>query len=311
MPPAIQIGARVSKGLYQFTMQASDVGVLYPAAQKLIDAGIASPLLQDVTSDMQNNNPQVNVDIDRRRAAILGVTADQVEGSLYDAYGSQAGVDDLHAEQRIPGDHGAAAAVSAGSVGARAAVSQIERREASCRSAPLRDVSRSVGPVTVNHSGPTAVGDDHVQPRAECVARRGDRGDAAARDAARLPSGITTSFSGTAQAFQSTQAGLLVLDRARGLRDLPRARRLYESFVHPITILSGLPFAALGALLALYIFHIQLSVYAFVGIILLIGIVKKNAIMMVDFALEIERIGASAARPNRSCTRRTSAFGRS
>jgi HAE1 family hydrophobic/amphiphilic exporter-1 len=156
---------------------------------------------------------------------------------------------------------------------------------------PIRAVARlarSVGPVTVNHSGqlPSVTITFNLPPNASLGAATVEMQRLATQN---LPAGVTTAFSGTAQAFQSTQAGLLVLVVLAVCVIYLVLGVLYESFVHPITILSGLPFAALGALLALWLFHVQLTVYAFVGIILLIGIVKKNAIMMVDFALEIER----------------------
>jgi hydrophobic/amphiphilic exporter-1 (mainly G- bacteria), HAE1 family len=287
LPPPVQIGARVSKGTYQFTMQASDVSVLYPAAQRLVDAASTSAVLQDVTSDMQNNNPQVTVDIDRRRAAILGVTADQIEGSLYDAYGSkqvsmiftpsneyQVIMEVLPQYQQDPS--------ALGLLFLKANTGNLVPIKAVAR------ISRSVGPVTVNHSGqlPSVTITFNLAPNASLGAATTELQRLAMQT---LPAGISTSFSGTAQAFQATQAGLLVLVVLAVCVIYLVLGVLYESFVHPITILSGLPFAALGALVALWIFGIQLSVYAFVGIILLIGIVKKNAIMMVDFALEIER----------------------
>ena len=222
LPPPVQIGARVSKGTYQFTMQGSDVGVLYPAAQKLIDAASTSPVLQDVTSDMQNNNPQVNVDIDRRRAAILGVTADQVESSLYDAYGSKQVstiftptneywviMELLPQYQRDP-----------------AALGLLFLKSNTGNLVPIKAVARvtrSVGPVTVNHSGqlPSVTITFNLPPNASLGAATVELQRLATQT---LPSTISTSFSGTAQAFQSTQAGSARAHRAGGVRDLSRAR---------------------------------------------------------------------------------------
>ena len=155
---------------------------------------------------------------------------------------------------------------------------------------PLKSVatlSKSVGPVTVNHSGqmPSVTISFNLPDGVSLGEATSEMQRLASQH---LPSGITTQFSGTAQVFQSTQAGLLVLVILAVFVIYVVLGVLYESFVHPLTILSGLPFAAFGALLALWLFHIELSVFAFVGIILLIGIVKKNAIMMVDFALEAE-----------------------
>jgi HAE1 family hydrophobic/amphiphilic exporter-1 len=162
---------------------------------------------------------------------------------------------------------------------------------------PLRSVaslSRTVGPVTVNHSGqmPSVTMSFNLAPGTALGSATAEVQRLALQS---LPSGITTSFSGTAQVFQSTQAGLLVLIVLAIFAIYVVLGVLYESFIHPLTILSGLPFAAFGALLALWLFHIELSVFAFVGIILLIGIVKKNAIMMVDFALDAEHRRGSDA----------------
>ncbi len=164
---------------------------------------------------------------------------------------------------------------------------------------PLRAVatlSKNVGPVAINHSGqiPSVTISFNLAPGASLGAATAEMEKLSAQS---LPAsgGITTAFSGTAQVFQSTEAGLLALVVLAIFVIYTVLGVLYESFVHPLTILSGLPFAAFGALLALWLFHIELSVFAFVGIILLIGIVKKNAIMMVDFAVETERSGHKPA----------------
>ncbi len=164
--------------------------------------------------------------------------------------------------------------------------------------------------MTINHSGqlPSVTLSFNLAPGASLGAATAEVQRLATQT---LPSGITTAFSGTAQVFQSTQAGLVVLVVLAVFVIYMVLGVLYESFVHPLTILSGLPFAAFGALLALYIFNIELSVFAFVGIILLIGIVKKNAIMMVDFALEAEHTEQGSRPSSRSFTRRTFASGRS
>ena len=276
-PPAIQIGGRVAKSLYQFTMQSSDIASLYPAAQRLIDATRKSTLLQDVTSDLQLGNPQASITIDRERAASLGVSAQQIEMALYDAYGSRQ-VSTIYTPNNeywvvmelLP------------------QFQQIYVNAMLVQQNAVATVSTSVGPVAVNHAGqlPSVTLSFNLRPGVAL-------GDAVnevqrvARNA--LPSTISTSFSGTAQAFQAAQAGLLALLVIAIFVIYVVLGVLYESFIHPITILSGLPFAAFGALLTLLIFHVDLSVYAFVGIVLLVGLVKKNAIMMIDFALEAER----------------------
>ncbi|HXT15000.1 MAG TPA: efflux RND transporter permease subunit [Gemmatimonadaceae bacterium] len=287
LPPAIQIGGRSARAAYQFTMQSSDVDALYTGAMKLQSAAQQSNLLQDVNSDMQNSNPQINVQIDRTRAAAFGVTADQIESSLYDAYGSrQAGLIYTPANE-----YSVILELEPQYQQDLSALNLLFIRAQSGTLVPLRAVAsltRTVGPVSINHSGqmPSVTISFNLAPGVSLGAATSELEQLAARD---LPNGITTAFSGTAQVFQQTQAGLLVLIVLAVFVIYMVLGVLYESFIHPITILSGLPFAAFGALLALWICHVELSVFAFVGIILLIGIVKKNAIMMVDFAVETER----------------------
>jgi HAE1 family hydrophobic/amphiphilic exporter-1 len=286
VPPAIQIGGRQSKSQYQFTMQGQDVATLYAAAQKLIDAAKKSDVLQDVTSDMQNNNPQVNVDINRARAAAFGITAGQIEGSLYDAYGSRQ-VSTIYTPSN---EYNVILELLPQYQHDLSALGLLFVKGTTGALVPLKAVAtlkRTSGPVTINHSGqlPSVTMSFNLAPGASLGAATAEVQRLSNQN---IPSGVTTAFSGTAQVFQSTQAGLLVLVVLAVFVIYMVLGVLYESFIHPITILSGLPFAAFGALLALYIFHVELSVFAFVGIILLIGIVKKNAIMMVDFALEAE-----------------------
>ncbi|HEY4131212.1 MAG TPA: efflux RND transporter permease subunit [Gemmatimonadaceae bacterium] len=293
VPPAIQIGGRQSKSQYQFTMQASDVNALYPAAQKLLSAAQKSDKFQDVTSDMQNNNPQVNVQIDRTRASAFGVTAAQIENSLYDAYGSR----QVSLIYTPSNEYEVILEVLPQYQTDLSALGLLFVQSSTGSLVPLNAVaslSKSVGPVTINHSGqmPSVTISFNLSPSVSLGEATVAMEQLATQN---LPSGITTAFSGTAQVFQSTQAGLLILVILAVFVIYMVLGVLYESFVHPITILSGLPFAAFGALLALYIFHVQLSVFAFVGIILLIGIVKKNAIMMVDFALDAEHKGHKKA----------------
>jgi HAE1 family hydrophobic/amphiphilic exporter-1 len=287
LPPAIQIGGRQSKSQYQFTMQASDIKTLYPAAQKLVSVAKQSSLLQDVTSDLQLNNPQVNVDIDRTRAAAFGVTAGQIETSLYDAYGSR----QVSMIYTPANEYSVIMELLPQYQQDVRALGLLYVRSQAGALVPLNAVarlSRSTGAVTVSHSAqlPSVTLSFDLAPGVSLGAATAEVQRLALQT---LPGGITTAFSGTAQVFQSTQAGLMVLAVLAIFVIYMILGVLYESFIHPLTILSGLPFAAFGALLALLIFHVELSVYAFVGIILLIGIVKKNAIMMVDFALEFER----------------------
>jgi HAE1 family hydrophobic/amphiphilic exporter-1 len=286
-PPPIQIGARTSKGLYQFTMQSADIGVLYSSADKLVATAQKSKLLQDVTSDLQLGNPQASIVIDRERAASLGVDATQIESALYDAYGSRQ-VSTIYTPNN---EYWVEMELLPEYQRDLSALSLLHIRSQDGAMVPLSAVatmSQTAGPVSINHSGQLpAVTLSFNLPLGvslgEAVA------EVQAQANAVLPSTVTTAFSGAAQAFQDAQSGLLSLLVIAIFVIYVVLGILYESFIHPLTILSGLPFAAFGALLTLYIFHIDLSVYAFVGIILLVGLVKKNAIMMVDFAIESEK----------------------
>jgi HAE1 family hydrophobic/amphiphilic exporter-1 len=283
----IAVGGRVAKSQYQYTLQSTDIGGLYDGATALLNRLQGAPELQDVTSDLQIRNPEVTVQIDRDQAAARGINAMQIEQALYDAYGS-AQVSTIYTAndqywvimelmpefQRDP-----------------SALALLSVRSAKGTLVPLGAVARlnaEVGPLSVNHSGqiPSVTISFNLRPGVSL-----GEGTAAVDKAARevLPSSITTNFFGTAQVFQSSQQGLLALLIIAILVIYLVLGILYESFVHPLTILSGLPFAGFGALLTLFLFRTELGVYAFVGIIMLIGLVKKNAIMMIDFALDAER----------------------
>ncbi|MDE3151678.1 MAG: efflux RND transporter permease subunit, partial [Gemmatimonadota bacterium] len=286
-PPAIQIGGRVSKGQYQFTLTSADIRALYPAAQQLLDSIGKLRQVQDVSSDLQLGNPQASIEIDRERAASLGVTAQQVETALYDAYGSRQ-VSTIYTPNN---EYWVIMELEPQYQRDLSALSLLYVRSNTGTLVPLSavaDISQSTGPVTVNHAGqlPAVTVSFNLAPGYAL----GDATTAVQRIADEVvPSTITTAFAGTAQAFQAAQAGLLALLALAIFVIYVVLGVLYESFIHPLTILSGLPFAAFGALLTLLIFRTDLSVYAFVGIILLVGLVKKNAIMMIDFAIEAER----------------------
>jgi HAE1 family hydrophobic/amphiphilic exporter-1 len=245
---------------------------------------------QDVTTDLLISSPQVLVDIDRDKAHALGVTAAQIENALYDAYG-QRQVSTIFAPvnqywvimelmpefQRDP-----------------ATLAELYIRSAGGQLIPLREVakiSRGVGPLTVNHFGqlPSVTISFNLEPGRSL----GPAVNAVQRALAELhvPATLTANFQGAAQVFQSSLKGLGILLLMSVLVIYIILGILYESFIHPLTILSGLPSAGLGALLTLMLFGLDLNVYAFVGLIMLVGIVKKNAIMMIDFALEAERQG--------------------
>ncbi|OLB52024.1 MAG: acriflavine resistance protein B [Gemmatimonadetes bacterium 13_2_20CM_2_65_7] len=287
VPPVIRIGGRTTKTQYQFTLQSADIQALYDNAAKLEAALRRLPTLQDVTTDLQIKNPQVSVRIDRDRATSLGVSVQQIEQALYDAYGSRQVstiytpnnqywviIELLPEYQRDP-----------------AALQLLHLRSQRGNLVPLTSVasaSPDVGPLSVNHSGqlPSVTLSFNLPPGVSLGAAVNDVQNAARQT---LPSTISTGFSGTAQAFQASQQGLALLLLLAVVVIYIVLGILYESFVHPLTILSGLPFAGFGALLTLVVFRTELSVYAFVGVIMLVGLVKKNAIMMIDFALDAER----------------------
>jgi len=286
-PPVINVGGRITKALYQFTLQSPNTQELYRFGALLESRLRSLPDLQDVTSDIQLKNPQLNIEIDRDKATALGVSAQQIEDALYSAYGSRQistiytannayqVIMELEPEyQKDP-----------------AALSMLYIRSSKNQLVPIDSVakiSRGVGPLSVNHSGqlPSVTLAFNLKPGVAL----GDAVTAVDKMARNvLPSTISTSFQGTAQAFQASLQGLWLLLILAVLLIYIILGILYESFIHPLTILSGLPSAAIGALLTLLIFGQELSIYAFVGIIMLVGIVKKNAIMMIDFALEAQR----------------------
>jgi hydrophobic/amphiphilic exporter-1 (mainly G- bacteria), HAE1 family len=293
-PPVINIGGRSSKSQYQFTLQGSDVAELYQGAAALEQRLHDVPGLTDVTSDLQIKNPQVQVTIARDRAAALGIDVSQIENALYNAYGARQ-VSTIYTPndqywvvmELLPQYQRDLSAMDLLHISGRDGVS--------VPLGSLAQIKPGTGPLTVNHSGqlPSVTLSFNLQPGVS-IGTAVDKVQAAARQV--LPSSISTSFAGTAQAFQDAQQGLIVLLILAILVIYLVLGILYESFVHPLTILSGLPFAGFGALLALVIFQLDLSIYAFVGIIMLVGIVKKNAIMMIDFAIERERQEHTTAR---------------
>jgi hydrophobic/amphiphilic exporter-1 (mainly G- bacteria), HAE1 family len=283
----INIGGRSSKSTYQFTLTSSDDDALYQGATALERRLNQVPGLTGVTSDLQIKNPQVQVRINRDRASALGIDVNQIENALYNAYGARQ-VSTIFTPndqywvvmELLPEYQRDLSALNLLHISGRQGVS--------VPLGSLATITPSTGPLTVNHSGqlPSVTLSFDLQPGVSI-------GDAVTRveqaAAEVLPSTVSTGFAGTAQAFQQAQSGLLALLILAILVIYLVLGVLYESFVHPLTILTGLPFAGFGALLALEIFQLDLSVYAFVGIIMLIGIVKKNAIMMIDFAIEAER----------------------
>jgi hydrophobic/amphiphilic exporter-1 (mainly G- bacteria), HAE1 family len=286
-PPPISIGGRQSKSMYQITLQASDIAQLYTAARAFEGKLRELPEVEGVTSDLAVGNPQVSVDIDRERAASLGVSAQQIESALYDAYGSRQVSTILTPTDQF----WVVMELLPEAQRDIAALSMLHVRSRTGELVPLGSVARfekGVGPLTVSHAGQLPSVTVSFNPRSGVAL--GTAVDAVSNLArVELPASVSTTFSGDTQAFQQAQSGLLILLLLAVFVIYVVLGILYESFIHPITILSGLPFAALGALATLRIFGVDLSVYAYVGIIMLIGLVKKNAIMMIDFALEAER----------------------
>lgn len=285
-PAPIRLGAN-TRALYQFTLQSPDTDSLYLNADKFMRKMNEIPDIIDVNSDLQLRNPELRIDIDRNRCAVMGVTPAQVEEALAYAYGTRS-VSTILAPTN---DYEVILELLPEYRGNIDALNYLHVRSGSGKLIPLRTVinsSTTVGPMTINHTGQmnsvtisfNLAPGYSVGPSMEKVQRLADT---------ELPDNISTSFQGTAQAFQDSLSNIWVLLLMAVVVIYIVLGILYESFIHPITILSGLPSAAVGALLMLSIFGKDLDIYGFVGIIMLIGIVKKNAIMMIDFAISSER----------------------
>src|SRR5213080_595284 len=289
----LNIGGRISKSQYQYVMQSGDTESLYRLAPEMRDKIEKLPGLLDVTTDLYIKNPQMTVDIDREKAAVYGITVDQVRNQLYNAYGArQVGtiympsndyqiILEAQPQFRVdPSD-----------------LSKLYMKTGAGQTIPLDAVAKlvpSVGPLQINHQGqqPAVTISFNLAPNYSL----GYAVDqiTAIEQSSNLPATIATGFSGTAQVFQDSLRGQGVLILAAVFAAFVILGILYESFIHPITIISGLPSAGIGAILTLMLFNMELSVIAMIGIVMLVGIVKKNAIMMVDFALERRRVGLSA-----------------
>jgi hydrophobic/amphiphilic exporter-1 (mainly G- bacteria), HAE1 family len=293
-PPPIQLGARTSRAVYQFTLLSPNVDELYSNAGQFEAKMRALPMLQDVSSDMQLQNPQVSVEIDRDRALALGVTPLQIEDGLYYSYGSRQ-VSTIYTANN---QYQVIMELEPEFQNDPAQLSKLYIRSGSGSLVPLDSVAslkRTTGPLSVNHSGqiPSVTISFNLRPGVALGDAVGEINRMAGES---LPATVTRSFQGAAQAFQSSLKGLGFLFLMTIVVIYMILGILYESFIHPLTILSALPFAAFGALLTLLIFGKDLSIYAFVGVIMLIGLVKKNGIMMVDFAVTAERDKGKSAR---------------
>ncbi len=295
VPPTIRIGGRMSKSAYELTVQSADTEELYKQAVRL-EAAVAkqTDVVRDVNTDLQIKSPRVNVMVDRDRAAVLGLNATSVETALYDAYGpkwsstiySPASQHEVLMEiQHKYQEHADY-------------LSKIYFKSTSGTLIPLNEVvslKSDAMPQSINHSGqlPSVTISFNLQSGVALGTAVDKLGDVAART---LPDTVTTSFTGTAKVFQSSLKNLSLLLTVAIMVVYIVLGVLYESYIHPLTILSGLPSAGVGALLTLIFFKVDLNIYSFVGLIMLVGIVKKNAIMQIDFALEAERKGGKSPR---------------
>ncbi len=291
-PLPVTIGGRRSRSLYQLTLGGAETESLYATARQLEQVMQEMPGLVDVSSDLQMDNPELFVEIDRERALLVGVTPQQIESSLYAAFGNREvstifGANDQYSviveyAKRFQTDP--------------SALDLLHIRSSQGPLVPLATVAslrERLGPLSVNHAGqlPAVTISFNIKPG---FALSEVLGVVQERAASLLPSGISASFQGNAQQFQNAQASMgwllglaiIVIYIVLGI--------LYESYIHPLTILTALPFAGFGALITLMLFKVELSVYAFVGIIMLIGLVKKNGIMMIDFAINAQADGKDA-----------------
>ncbi|HET6314948.1 MAG TPA: efflux RND transporter permease subunit, partial [Chloroflexota bacterium] len=292
--PTIRIGGQLTKAVYQYTLQDADLAELYQWAPVLYDRLRQLPGLQDVNTDLQITSPQIVIDIDRDKASALGITADQIESALGAAYGSRQ-VSTIYTPTN---QYWVILEVDPAYQQDATALARLNVRSTAGRLVPLdalTTLTPGLGPLVVNHLGqlPAVTISFNTKPGvslSDAVAQV----EAVQREL-RIPATLSGTFQGTAQAFQDSLRGqgllllitVLVIYLILGI--------LYESFIHPLTILSGLPSAGVGALATLLLFRMELNVYGFVGLIMLVGIVKKNAIMMIDVALEAERAGATPA----------------
>jgi len=290
-PPAINVGGRQTRALYQLTLFGPDTTELYRYAPQLEARMRAHPMLLDVNTDLLLKNPQINVEIQRDKAAAMGVTAQQIEDTLYTAYGTRQ-ISTIFAPQN---EYQVIMETKPEFQTDLMDLSLLYVRSANGQLVPLDSLVKltpGVGPLTVNHSGqlPSVTLSFNLRPG---VALGQATGEIEKLARATLPSTISSVFQGTAQAFQSSMKGLGLLLVLAILVIYMVLAILYESFIHPFTILSALPLAGAGALATLALFRTDLNIYAFVGIIMLVGLVKKNGIIMIDFAIETQKSGKS------------------
>ncbi len=291
--PPIRIGGMLTKSQYQYSLRSSDIDELLEWAPRIEARLKAISGLLDVSSDLQIATPKLRVEIDRDKAATLGVSPQQIENALYSAFGARQ-VSTIYAPSN---QYAVILELDPHYRRDATALSLLYVRSASGQLVPLNSLAKmhsSVGPLSVNHIGqlPSVTLSFDLKPGVSL-------GEAVqqiqtAVNELRPPLTLSASFQGAAQAFQASMAGMGMLLLMAILVIYILLGILYESFFHPITVLSGLPTAGLGALLTLLWFKLDLNMLGFVGLIMLVGIVKKNAIMMIDFAIEARRRGAEA-----------------
>jgi HAE1 family hydrophobic/amphiphilic exporter-1 len=306
----INLGGRISKGEFQYTMQSSETETLYRVSDEMLEKVKTIEGLRDVNSDLYIKNPEIEIEIDREKAAFYGISVDQIRQELYNAFGNRqvatiytpindyqiiletrpefqadtTGLSKIYLKTSLANT--TAAVTAGGGVMGSSTPNGL--------SIPISAVTRlvpKVGPLQVNHQGqqPSVTISFNLVPgtslgQAVDAIRQLER-------ESNLPLSITTGFQGNAQVFQESLKGQGILVLAAVFAAFVVLGILYESFIHPITIISGLPSAGVGALIMLMAFGMELSVIAMIGIVMLVGIVKKNAIMMIDFALERRRVG--------------------
>jgi HAE1 family hydrophobic/amphiphilic exporter-1 len=290
--PTIRLGGQLTKAVYQYTLQAPDTQELYQWAPLLFERLRTLPGLQDVNTDLQIASPQITVDIDRNKAAAHDVTVDQIESALGAAYGSKQ-VSTIYTPSN---QFWVILEVDPAYQRDATALERLYVRSGKGTLVPLASVARltpGIGPLTVTHLGQLPAVTISFNTKPGVALSDAVRQVESVQRELRVPATVSATFQGTAQAFQASLQGQGVLLIVTILVIYLILGVLYESFIHPLTILSGLPSAGVGALATLLLFRMELNVYGFVGLIMLVGIVKKNAIMMIDFAIEAERAGAA------------------
>ena len=289
----INITGRVSKSEFQYSLQSSDTQALYELAPQMRDHIAKVDGIRDVNTDLYINNPQMTVDIDREKAAVYGITIDQIRQEMFNCFGTRQAATIYTATN----DYQVILECKPEFQTDISALSRIYLKTATGMAVPLGSVTRlvsGVGPISVNHQAnqPSVTISFNLAP-GYSIGQAVDAISAIERDM-RLPASVSTGFQGAAAVFQDSLKGQGVLVLAAIFAAYVLLGVLYESFIHPITIISGLPSAGVGALLTLILAGMDLSVIAMIGIVMLVGIVKKNAIMMIDFAIGRRRVGMSA-----------------